>query len=50
MEATRVNTKNLRSMTALIEQKKELEHNLKARHKKMVIYPFIVLLCHHKYF
>ncbi|XP_028274026.1 cilia- and flagella-associated protein 44 [Parambassis ranga] len=35
MEATRTNTDHLRSMTALLEQKKELELKLKSRQRKM---------------
>uniref|UniRef100_A0A8D0ARD3 Cilia- and flagella-associated protein 44 n=1 Tax=Sander lucioperca TaxID=283035 RepID=A0A8D0ARD3_SANLU len=37
MEVTRCNTERLRRMTTLFDQKKELEHKLNARQKKMVI-------------
>lgn len=37
MEVTRCNTERLLSMTSLIDQKRELEHKLNARQKKMVI-------------
>lgn len=37
MEVTRCNTARLLSMTSLIDQKRELEHKLNARQKKMVI-------------
>lgn len=37
MEVTRCNTERLLSMTSLVDRKRELEHKLNARQKKMVI-------------
>lgn len=37
MEVTRCNTEHLRSVTSLLEQKKELELKLNSRQRRMVI-------------
>lgn len=56
MEVTKSNTERLLIMTNLFDQKKELEHKLNARQKKMVtsvhyiytelIRVVIVMICH----